>query len=413
MELINKLFKGDKVVWVIFMLLCLTSIIEVFSAASALVYDSGDHWAPITQHCIYLLGGFLVVLLGQNAPMKVFKILSVFLLLFSGIFLIVVIVVGKMINGAARWYEILGIPFQPSEFAKMGLIIFTALMLSRMQDKEITALQAFKAIVGFSAAFLLLIAPENLSTALLLAGVIFLMMIVGKMPARLLLKLVGVFLGVGLLLVLILKLVPTEKFDDFGLHRLTTWHSRIDNFLEHKGEVPPDSIDINGKDAQMAHANIAIASSHIIGRGPGNSIERDFLPQAYSDFIYTIIIEEFGLVGGVAVMLLYVFLLIRAGKIARKCDKDFPALLAMGAALMIVSQAMLNMMVAVGLFPVTGQPLPLISKGGTSTFINCGYIAIILSVSRYANKKEAEMKAAENDSEAEKEAIAAAIDEEG
>lgn len=413
MELIKRLFKGDKVIWVIFMLLCFTSILEVFSAVSTLVYKSGDHWAPITQHCTYLLIGVVAVLVGQNIPMKVFRMFPVFLLPVSLCLLAIVFVLGKMTNGAARWFSLFGFQFQPSEFAKMGLIIATAVILSKVQDDEQARAKAFKNILITSLPFLGLIAPENLSTALLLAGVLFLMMVIGRIPARLLLKLIGVVVAAALLGIMFIKFIPADRLDDIKLHRLTTWQSRIDNFMEHKGEVPPDSIDINGKDAQMAHAHIAIASSHIIGHGPGNSIERDFLPQAYSDFIYTIIIEEFGLLGGIVVMCLYLFLLIRAGKIARKCDKPFPALLVMGVALMLVSQALLNMMVAVGLFPVTGQPLPLISKGGTSTIINCGYIAIMLSVSRYANKKEAEMKAAQNDSEAEKEVIEAEIDEEG
>ena len=137
------------------------------------------------------------------------------------------------------------------------------------------------------------------------------------------------------------------------------------------------------KDAQIAHARIAIATSNVIGKAPGNSIQRDFLSQAFSDFIFAIIIEELGLVGGAFVVILYIWLLVRTGRIAQKCERTFPAFLVMGIALMLVSQAILNMMVAVGLFPVTGQPLPLISKGGTSTLINCAYIGMILSVSRY------------------------------
>ena len=149
------------------------------------------------------------------------------------------------------------------------------------------------------------------------------------------------------------------------------------------------------KDAQIAHANIAIASSNVVGKMPGNSVQRDFLSQAFSDFIFAIIVEELGLVGGAFIVLLYLWLLMRAGKIARKCDKSFPAFLVMGIALLLVSQALLNMMVAVGLFPVTGQPLPLISKGGTSTLINCAYIGMILSVSRFVAEQEAEKTAEE------------------
>ena len=158
--------------------------------------------------------------------------------------------------------------------------------------------------------------------------------------------------------------------------------------------ISPEELDVN-ENLQTNHANIAIATSHLIGKGPGNSKERDFLPQAYSDFIFAIILEELGLLGGFFVIFLYIILLIRTSKIANKCDKDFPAMLAIGVSLLIVSQALLNMLVAVGLFPVTGQPLPLISRGGTSTLINCVYIGVILSVSRYNNLQAEKQKAIE------------------
>ena len=154
-----------------------------------------------------------------------------------------------------------------------------------------------------------------------------------------------------------------------------------------KEEVPAAKFDIDG-DGQVAHARIAVATSNVVGKGPGNSVQRDFLSQAFSDFIYAIIIEELGLVGGIVVVFLYVCLLVRVGRIAKKCDRTFPAFLITGIALLLVTQALFNMMVAVGLAPVTGQPLPLISKGGTSTFINCAYIGMILSVSRYTAKLE-------------------------
>ena len=164
-----------------------------------------------------------------------------------------------------------------------------------------------------------------------------------------------------------------------------------------KEDVPAAKFDINN-DAQVAHANIAIASSNIIGKGPGNSVQRDFLSQAFSDFIYAIIIEEMGLIGGAVVVILYLLLLIRIAKIARNCDKSYYVFLIMGFAILISLQAMFNMLVAVGIIPVTGQPLPLISKGGTSTLVNCVYIGIILSISRHVN----EMKKKEQEEEAQK-----------
>ena len=169
------------------------------------------------------------------------------------------------------------------------------------------------------------------------------------------------------------------------LQRLGTWKGRIRKFLDNK-EVAPKDYDLD-KDAQVAHANIAIVTSNIIGKGPGNSVERDFLAQAFSDFIYAIIIEEMGIGGAILVVFLYIVLLFRTARIANRCENNFPAFLAMGLALLLVVQAVFNMLVAVGLAPVTGQPLPLISKGGTSTIINCAYIGMILSISRSAKRK--------------------------
>ena len=169
-------------------------------------------------------------------------------------------------------------------------------------------------------------------------------------------------------------------------HRFSTWKSRLMDFFSDE-EIAPQDFDLD-KDMQKGHSNIAIASSNFIGKGRGRSVERDFLPQAFSDFIYSIIIEELGIVGGFFVVLLYIILLIRTGRIAGRCEKNFPAFLAMGMALLLVTQALFNMCVAVGLAPVTGQPLPLISKGGTSTVINCVYIGVILSVSIWATKKK-------------------------
>ena len=170
------------------------------------------------------------------------------------------------------------------------------------------------------------------------------------------------------------------------LHRADTWKSRIKKF-SNKKEIAPEDYDLD-KDAQVAHANIAIVSSNIIGKGPGKSVERDFLSQAFSDFIYAIIIEELGFFGATFVIFLYIVLLVRTARRASQCENNFPAFLAMGLALLLVVQATFNMLVAVGIAPVTGQPLPLISKGGTSTIINCAYLGIILSVSRSAKKSK-------------------------
>ena len=393
MDLIKDLFKGDKVIWIIFLFLCLISIVEVFSAASTLTYKSGDHWGPITQHSVILMVGAVIVVLVHNIPCKYFSVIPFFLLPLSCILLLFVmgmgIITGDRVNGAARWMTFFGIQFQPSELAKMSVIIVTAFILSKFQEEDGANPKAFKYIMWIIGIVFLLIAPENGSTAALLAGVVFLMMLIGRVPWKQIGKLVGTVGVVLTLLVSTIVIIPPSVYENVpGTHRFSTWQSRIKGFFEDKGAIPAAKFDID-KDAQVAHANIAIATSHIVGKMPGNSVQRDFLSQAFSDFIFAIVIEELGLLGGAFIVMLYLWLLIRAGRIAKRSDKHFPAFLVMGIALLLVSQAMLNMMVAVGLFPVTGQPLPLISKGGTSTLINCAYIGMILSVSRYVAEKEA------------------------
>lgn len=398
MDLIKDLFKGDKVIWIIFLFLCLISIVEVFSAASTLTYKSGDHWGPITQHSVILMVGACIVVAVHNIPYRFFRVLPFFLLPISMLLLLFVMgmgfITGDRVNGAARWMTIAGIQFQPSELAKMAVIIVTAYILSQFQEEDRANPKAFKYIMWVTGIVFALIAPENGSTAALLFGVVFLMMFIGRIPWPLLAKTIGIIGVFVALAVSIMMIVPTKSLNKVPMmHRVETWQNRVKGFFEDKEAVPAAKYDID-KDAQIAHANIAIASSHLIGKMPGNSVQRDFLSQAFSDFIFAIVIEELGLIGGAFVVALYLWLLMRAGKIAQRSEKSFPAFLVMGIALLLVSQAMLNMMVAVGLFPVTGQPLPLISKGGTSTLINCAYIGMILSVSRYVIEKE-EKRAAE------------------
>ena len=320
----------------------------------------------------------------HNIPYKWFQVFPVFLYPISVVLLAFVtlmgVITGDRVNGAARWMSFMGLQFQPSELAKMAVIIAVSFILSKKQDDEGANPKAFKYIMILTGLVCMLIAPENLSTAMLLFGVVVLMMFIGRVAFKKLAMLLGGLALAGCLGVIFLLAIPKDTDIPF-LHRFDTWKSRITNFTE-KEEVPAAKFDID-KDAQIAHARIAIATSNVIGKAPGNSIQRDFLSQAFSDFIFAIIIEELGLVGGAFVVILYIWLLVRTGRIAQKCERTFPAFLVMGIALMLVSQAILNMMVAVGLFPVTGQPLPLISKGGTSTLINCAYIGMILSVSRY------------------------------
>lgn len=385
MDLLKNIFKGDKVIWIIFLMLCLISVIEVFSASSTLIYKSGDHWGPITRHSVFLMFGAVIVWFFHNIPYKWFQVFPLFLIPASVIMLVVVMFTGR-VNDAARWIEIGGINFQPSELGKMAVVIFTAFILSKGQTEEGASPKAFKRIMITAGLICALILPENFSTAFLLFGVVFLMMFIGHVE----LKKLGILVGSlgGLAVAGIIFLEATKDVDIAFLHRFDTWRARIETFFDSE-EVPPEKFDIDG-DGQIAHARIAVATSHIVGKGPGNSVERDFLSQAFSDFIFAIVIEELGLIGGAFVVFLYLCLLIRAGRIAKKCNRTFPAFLIIGIALLLVTQALFNMMVAVGLAPVTGQPLPLISRGGTSTLINCMYIGMILSVSRYTAQLEEE-----------------------
>ena len=403
---LSNIFKGDKVIWMIFFFLCIISVVEVFSASSGLTYKSGSYFSPLIKHLGILLMGIFCMVITLNIKCKYFKILTPFMLDISFITLIWVFLEGQSTNGAQRWVSFIGIQFQPSEIAKGTLVLATAQILSALQTDHGADKNAFKFILIVCAFIVPLIGLENLSTAALLCLVILLMMVIGRVPMRQLGKLMGVTLVLILVIFAGVMLLGTDRGDvetsknmteqvtqqkkDEGLlgkifHRADTWKSRIDKFTSSK-EVTPAEVDLD-TDAQVAHANIAIASSNVVGKGPGNSVERDFLSQAFSDFIYAIIIEELGVEGAVAVAVLYIMLLFRTGRIASRCENNFPALLAMGLALLLVTQALFNMCVAVGLAPVTGQPLPLISKGGTSTMINCIYVGVILSVSRSAKKK--------------------------
>lgn len=412
---LGNIFKGDKVVWMIFFFLCMISIVEVYSASSSLSYKGGNYWSPILKHCGLLAVGVFMMVVVLNIKCKYFKLATPIILPVSFILLIWLLVAGETTNGANRWISILGIQFQPSEIAKGALVLATAQTLSAMQTDKGADRKAFGFILVGSAFLIIPIFFENFSTAALITLTLILMMFVGRVPLRQLGKLLGFFaiVGVfGLSMIMLIgedkneekpdKQVLTEQVKDgktttekrSGLfHRFDTWKARIDKFLNSE-DIPPEEYDLD-KDAQVAHANIAIASSNIMGKGPGNSNERDFLSQAFSDFIYAIIIEEMGIIGSGLVAFLYIMLLFRAGRIASRCENAFPAFLSMGFGILLVTQALFNMLVAVGLAPVTGQPLPLVSKGGTSTIINCIYIGAILSVSRSAKKKDTkkEMKA--------------------
>ena len=395
---IGNLFKGDKVVWMILFLLCMVSIVEVFSASSALTYKSQNYLKPITFHFFTI-----VAIIMQNIPYNRFRLMIPFLTVFSAVTLLWVLIAGPKIGDAGRWISIFGLTFQPSEIAKGTIVLLVSQILAMSQRENGADRTAFKAILWVTIPTCILIGLENLSTAIMLFCVVFMMMVFGLVPMKQLMKLAGyIILVVAFALAMIMlvghdisdeekQLIKTEQVDESKekniiekiFHRLDTWKSRIINFW--KPRPAPEDYDLD-KNAQVAHANIAIVTSGIVGKGPGRSTERDFLSQAFSEFIFAIIIEELGLLGASAVAFLFIVLLYRCARIASRCEKRFPAFLVMGLGILLTSQAIFNMMVAVGLVPVTGQPLPLVSKGGTSTIINCAYIGVILSVSRSSNK---------------------------
>ena len=401
---IKNIFKGDKVIWMILFLLCMISIVEVFSASSVLTYKSQNYFRPITFHVFTIIIGVIVTIIIQNIPYRHFRSIIPYLLFFSAATLIWVGLAGTKVGDAGRWINLFGITFQPSEIAKGTIVLAVAQILAVLQRENGADKSAFKIILWITIPTCLLIGLENLSTAAMLFIVVFLMMFFGRVPLKQMAKLAGfMILAISISLALIMlvghdisdeekelaKIEQVEKTQEKSLiekifHRFDTWKSRILKF----GKPMPSPMDYDlDNDAQVAHANIAIVTSGFAGKGPGKSTERDFLAQAFSDFIFAIVIEELGLLGAFGVVFLYIILLFRCGRIANRSDKLFPAFLVMGLSILLASQAMFNMMVAVGLVPVTGQPLPLVSKGGTSTIINCAYIGVILSVSRYSNKK--------------------------
>jgi cell division protein FtsW len=359
---------------------------------------------------MFLVGGFFIVLICHSIPVKYYKILA-FCLPGVWLLLIAVKLTGTSVNGADRWLSIGGFSFQPSELAKLFLIISVAFILSRRN--YLSAKVSFYWILGLSSITCGIIFIDNFSTAAILFGIVIFLMFVGQIPFKLIAKLLLGLAVIGALFVLFIYTCPEDTLKKI-FPRGATWKGRIEDFSSgNKGDLTAENKEdkyiITDDNYQVSHAKIAISQGGITGKLPGQSTERDFIPQAYSDFIYSIIIEEMGLiVGGIGMLFLYITLFFRAGIIANRSESLFSKYIVMGSAMILVIQALVNMAVAVNLIPVTGQPLPLVSRGGTSTLINCIYIGIILSVSRFDNpkgiKREEEIAA---------EALLAAANDEG
>lgn len=386
----RRIFKGDKIIWTIFFLLCALSLIEVFSATSRQTYETHNYWQPITKHAVFLLSGVGVVWFIHNMKISWIKRFSYFTYFAGLVLLFWALIGGNTLNNSSRWVTILGVQFQPMEIAKMGIVMVTAMVLAKAQSDEGTDHNAMKKILILCSVPCLLILLENLSTVLIIGTTVFFMMIIGRVYWKHLLGLIGGVVLLGVTLFSLIMLTPdTIRENASGaeekIHsKLLTWKNRFLDVLDTDKQIKPKDYKISGNE-QRTYASIAIASSGLIGKGPGNSVQRDFIPHAYSDFIYAIIIEELGLLGGIGVIMLYLTLLYRCGTIAARCDDPYAAFLIMGIGMIITIQALLHMTISVGWF-VTGQPLPLVSQGGTSILINCIYIGIILSISRYVRR---------------------------
>lgn len=391
------LFKGDKTIWIVFFIICSISWVEVFSATSRQINESGSYWLPIIKHTIFLAGGIVVVWIMHNMKVTWIKKLThvIYWLGLAGL-IWAQFDEGSKINDSARWIKIMGLTFQPMELAKMGLIMVTALITSQHQDEDGTDRFALKRIAIYGALPILIILKENLSTAVIILLTLYAMMFVSRYPKKQMLYILAAAFAVCIMGITAIMSAPKSWANEGGFkQKVITWQNRI---IDARKREPVTAENYVIKNEQRTYANIAIASSHIFGCGPGNSKQRDFIPHAYSDFIYAIIIEELGLAGGIIVLLLYMTILYRCGKIANKCEDPYPAFLVMGIGMIITLQALLHMYISVGDF-VTGQPLPLISQGGTSVIINCVYIGMILSISRYAKKASANPKQSLEESE--------------
>ena len=386
-QLFNNI-KGDRLIWAIAALLAIFSFLPVYSAASNLAYigGSGNTFSYFVKHFMHLFLGFTIMYGVHKIPYRYFRGLSMVMLPVILVLLVVTLLQGTTIDGAnaSRWIQIpiVNMSFQTSTLAAVVLMVYVARYMSKIKDKEISFAETVLPLWIPVFLVLILILPANFSTAAILFVMTLMLVFLGGYPIRYLAVIIGSGVIALVLFVLVAKALP-----EVMPNRVDTWMSRIENFS-------------NGEDTeadyQIEKAKIAIASGGVQGVGPGKSIQKNFLPQSSSDFIYAIIIEEYGLIGGFFLMILYMWLLFRIVIVAQKSGTIFGKLLALGVGLPIVFQALINMAVAVELFPVTGQTLPLISSGGTSIWMTCLAIGIILSVSAKRHEDKEQLNTEDN-----------------
>jgi len=380
MSFVNKYIKGDKVVWLVVLLLAILSILTVYSSIVTLAYKykDGDTIYYLMKHLFILVVGFGLMLGAHNLNYKYYSRLSQVAIFISVPLLAITLIFGANINDASRWLVIpvINQTFQTSDLAKLSLIMYLARLLYKKQDNIQDFKSAFLPIMVPVLLVCGLILPANFSTAAMLFTTCLIIMFIGRVN----IKYIFALIAIGITSLILLLAIASAKPD--LLPRMGTWAKRIESF----------SAGGSSGNYQADQAKIAIASAYPFGKGPGGSTQRNFLPHPYSDFIYAIVIEEYGLAGGIGVIFLYLTLFYRGIKIAQKAEKSFGTFLAVGLSFSLVFQAMINMAVAVNLFPVTGQPLPLVSMGGTSIWFTCLAIGIILSVSRNTEKLDKSVK---------------------
>lgn len=369
MKNVLHLFGGDRVIWFLLVILTAYSGLAVASSVVSLAYKDGNVAVHIIRHSSFLLIGWFIVYVVHLIPFKFYAIFAQLLVIIAAGLLLMTLITGEQVNQAARWLTVpgTGVKFQTSDFAKLALIIFVSRYLSRNQNEILSFKKGFMPVLFWIILICGLILPANFSTAGILFATCLVLLFIGRVRVLYLLGLIGLGLASLFLFIVIAKNSPKQG-------RTGTWQNRVMTY------VNPDE---GGDTFQTDKAKIAIANGGILGKFAGHSTQRHSLPQAYSDFIFAIIIEEYGfLFGALPLTFIYLILLFRAGVIVRKCDRTFPAFLAIGLTLGLVIQAFINMGVTVGLLPVTGQPLPWISRGGTSILFTSMAFGIILSISR-------------------------------
>ncbi|MBR5823156.1 MAG: FtsW/RodA/SpoVE family cell cycle protein [Paludibacteraceae bacterium] len=388
-KFLAKTLQGDRVVWIIFALLFGISMVEMFSASSYLVHSGGSVQNPILRHFMFFAIGFMGMMIVQMIDFKYIRLLGYAGLVFSWGLLILTMFFGTEQAGAARWIEIGGFQFQPSEVAKLSLIIVIADQVERLQNVE-KQNKYFWYVIGAVVLTCGMIFTENFSTAAILFVITMTMMWIGEINWKKLATVCGAVVGAVMLILFIAWVIPEEVYREYDnpavkvFKRAYTWTARIENFFEARDKtVSKFKIKADGSNFQENHAQMAIARGGFIPHGPGTSMERNYLPEAFSDFIFAIIVEELSVWMGLFVILLYLWLLYRAGRVAQQSDSLFCAILVIGVTMLIVLQAFIHIGVSVHLGPVTGQPLPLISRGGTSVLVNCVYFGLIISVTRH------------------------------